>query len=311
LFSEHTVMSRIVILGNGAMGAAIAAGFLAHGADVILLGRDAARLAAAVPAVLRGTGAGAEARLRTALLDAWTDWDGVDLVIETVAEDLVLKQSLFRALDARVPSPIPIGSNSSSFGIGEIAAGLATRARMCNVHFLMPADVVPLVEVALGVGTLPAVGDAVCDLLRAHGKRPVLIRRDIPGLLAARLQHALMREAHALVEAGVVGPDDIDDAVRYGFGFRYAALGPMAQKEMSGWHTHVASARAVYPSLANDAAPPAWLTGMVETGRIGMASGAGLRTWSAQEAADFRARVDARLKAALGVLAVAPDDVGR
>lgn len=301
-------MSRIVIIGNGAMGAAIAAGFLAHGAEVALLGREAARVEAAIPAVLRLAGEGARERLRTGLIDEWRAWDGVDLVIETVAEDLALKQALFARLDRAVPAHIPVGTNSSGFGIGEVAAGLSTRARMCNVHFLMPADLVPLVEVALGEDSAPAVGDAVAALLRAHGKRPVLLKRDIPGLLAARLQHALMRECHALVEAGVATPQDIDDAVRFGFGFRYAAIGPMAQKEMSGWHTHLTSARAVYPTLANDAAPPSWLVRMVDQGRTGMAGGAGLRTWTPAQAAEARARYDARIRAALAVLDVAPDD---
>jgi 3-hydroxybutyryl-CoA dehydrogenase len=289
-FSDNGRMSRFVILGTGAMARAIASSLLAHGAHVIVLGRSLARAA----------GIGQQA----GEIATWSDWDGVDLVIETVAEDLILKRDLFASLDGRVPPPIPIGSNSSSFGISEIAAGLATAGRMCNVHYLMPADVVPLVEVALGERSDPALGERVCALLRLHGKRTVLIRRDVPGLLAARLQHALMREAHALVQAGVVSAEDIDDAVRYGFGFRYAAIGPMYQKELSGWDTHVASARAVYPSLANDASPPAWLTTMVEAGNGGMARGAGLRTWTPDEAARFRADYEARLKAALAVLAM-------
>ena len=106
---------------------------------------------------------------------------------------------------------------------------------MLNIHYSMPAHIVPMVEVALGARTELALRQKVCRLIEATGKKTTLIRKYIPGLLISRLQHALMREALSLIDQGIVTPEDIDAAVRYGFGFRYAALGPIAQKEMSGW----------------------------------------------------------------------------
>jgi 3-hydroxybutyryl-CoA dehydrogenase len=240
-------------------------------------------------------------------LNQWNDWDGVALVIETISEDLAAKRALFADLDHRVPPHIPIGSNSSGYGIDEMTEGLGTTERMLNVHYSMPAHIVPMVEVALGSRTSLPLAEGVCRLIQATGKKTTLIRQYIPGLLITRLQHALMREALSLVDRGLVTPQDIDDAVRFGFGFRFAALGPMAQKEMSGWDTHVASGASVYPSLSNISTPPACVADLVKQGRTGMKSGAGFEEWTPDEVAAFRQRYEARLQAAFAVLGVAPD----
>lgn len=301
----------LVIIGSGHMGAGIAAIFSAAGHPVVLLGRDVARLQARLPAI------GALAAtlqpvhppgpLLAADLNQWNDWDGVALVIETISEDLAAKRALFADLDHRVPPHIPIGSNSSGYGIDEMTEGLGTTERMLNVHYSMPAHIVPMVEVALGSRTSLPLAEGVCRLIQATGKKTTLIRQYIPGLLITRLQHALMREALSLVDRGLVTPQDIDDAVRFGFGFRFAALGPMAQKEMSGWDTHVASGASVYPSLSNISTPPACVADLVRQGRTGMKSGAGFEEWTPDEVAAFRQRYEARLQAAFAVLGVAPD----
>ena len=106
---------------------------------------------------------------------------------------------------------------------------------MFNMHYFMPAHIVPLVEVVLGQASDPSMAKKVCQLFEETGKKPVLVNQDIPGFLANRIQHALMREALALVNDGIATPEDVDTAVRYSFGFRYAAVGPMTQKEISGW----------------------------------------------------------------------------
>lgn len=303
--------NTIVIIGSGHMGAGIAAIFSAAGHPVVLLGRDMPRLQMRWPAIsaLAATLSAAQPTgpLVAADLNAWNDWDGVALVIETISEDLAAKRALFADLDRRVPPHIPIGSNSSGHGIDEMTEGLSTTDRMLNVHYSMPAHIVPMVEVALGSNTSLPLAEGVCRLIQATGKKTTLIRQYIPGLLITRLQHALMREALSLVDQGIVTPQDIDDAVRFGFGFRFAALGPMAQKEMSGWDTHVASGASVYPSLSNIDTPPACVADLVKQGRTGMKSGAGFAEWTPAAVAAFRQRYDERLQAAYAVLSVAPD----
>lgn len=303
--------NTIVVIGSGNMGAGIAAIFSAAGHPVVLLGRDVPRLQARLPAIGALTATlqpvGQHGPLMAADMTTWNDWQCVELVIETISEDLAAKRALFAELDRRVPPHIPIGSNSSGYGIDEMTEGLGSSDRMLNVHYSMPAHIVPMVEVALGSKTSLPLAEGVCQLLRATGKKTTLIRRYIPGLLITRLQHALMREALSLVDQGLVTPQDIDDAVRFGFGFRFAALGPMAQKEMSGWDTHVASGASVYPSLSNISTPPACVADLVKQGRTGMKSGAGFERWTPEEVAAFKRRYEKRLQAAFAVLSVAPD----
>ena len=305
-------MENIVIIGSGHMGAGIAAIFIAAGHDVVVLGRQLPAVEARLPAVraLAATlpSSGVTGQLSAGLVDHWNEWSGVGLVIETIPEQLAAKQALFAELDHRVPAHIPIGSNSSGYGIDQMAAGLQTTDRMLNVHYSMPAHIVPMVEVALGAHTRPPLAEAVCRLIEATGKKTTLIKKYIPGLLISRLQHALMREALSLVDQGIVTPQAIDDAVRFGFGFRYAAIGPMAQKEMSGWDTHVVSGAAVYPSLSNIDAPPACVTELVKQGRTGMNQGAGFERWTPEAVAEFKRKYELRLRAAFEVLGVAPDD---
>lgn len=312
--NTRTRPRTIVVIGSGHMGTGIAAVFSAAGHPVVLLGRQLPALQAKLPAIaalaasLQPAGRTEEAGpISAGDVQTWNAWDGVELVMETIGEELAAKRALFADLDQRVPPHIPIGSNSSGYGIDELSTGLATTRRMLNVHFSMPAHIVPMVEVALGSHTGLALAEAVCRCLQATGKKTTLIRQYIPGLLIVRLQHALMREALSLVDQGIVTPQDIDDAVRFGFGFRFAALGPMAQKEMSGWDTHVASGASVYPSLSNISTPPACVADRVQQGHTGMKSGTGFQTWTPEAAAAFKQRYEARLQAAFAVLAVAPD----
>lgn len=301
-------MEKIVVIGTGTMAAGIGAGFIDAGQDVVFLGRNAGKAEKALAdarKIAAGLAAGAERKPVSAsagLIDSWNDWPGVIWVIETIAEDFALKRQLFADLDVRVPAGIPIGSNSSGFPITRIAQGLATRSRMFNAHYFMPAHLVPLVEVALGEDSDPVLGEAVCELYRRAGKKPVLVRKDIPGFLANRIQHALMREALSLIDSGIASPADVDTAVRYSFGFRYAAAGPVLQKEISGWDSMARAAAEIYPSLSNAQVLADCVAGIIAAGKTGMKAGAGFMEWPAELAATERAAYEKRLKAAFDVL---------
>jgi 3-hydroxybutyryl-CoA dehydrogenase len=304
------IVETVVVIGTGTMAAGIGAGFINAGFEVVFLGRqiDKARqsLAAAHQLALGlADGSPHEPVAGVAgLIDRWNNWTGVVWVVETIAEDLGIKRQLFALLDARVPAGIPIGSNSSGFPVTRIAEGLATRRRMFNAHYFMPAHLVPLVEVALGVDSDPALGEAVCTLYRRAGKKPVLVRKDIPGFLANRIQHALMREALALIDSGIASPEDVDTAVRYSFGFRYAAAGPVLQKEISGWDSMAKAAAEIYPSLSNTHVLAECVSGIIAAGNTGMKAGEGFRPWSVEEIKVERAAYEKRLKAAFDVLSM-------
>ena len=306
-------MGKVVVIGSGTMGVGIAAGFLAYGTDTIILGRTQEKAENCFEAIRTcTTSINPEwQKLGVSLLAGsitdWNDWQDTVLVIETISERLDLKKEIFADLDRRVPSHIPIGSNSSGFPISDIAGDLKTAHRMLNTHYFMPAHIVPLVEIVLGKDSDPVLANQVCELYRANGKKPVLVKKDIPGFLANRIQHALMREALSLVEDGIATPEDIDTAVRYSFGFRYAAVGPMTQKEISGWEGMTLAAELIYPSLSNITAPPPCIINLVKNGKTGINKGEGFRSWSPEEATIMKRNYEERLKAAFAVLKVAPD----
>jgi 3-hydroxybutyryl-CoA dehydrogenase len=166
----------------------------------------------------------------------------------------------------------------------------------------MPAEVVPLVEIVMGEKTDIAFAEKACQIYKAIDKKPVLVKKDIPGFLANRIQHALMREALSLVQEGIATPEDIDDAVRYSFGFRYAAVGPMTQKEISGWDGMANAAKEIYPSLSNITTLPPKVVQLMSEGKTGMKAGEGFRTWSPEEIKKTSDSYSRRLKAAFDVL---------
>ncbi len=306
-------MKKVVVLGTGIMAVGIAAGFLASSHAVILLGRSKERAQSQKDEIHQLTKEMNAAWNPEAVplvfgaIEDWSDWSDVIWVLETIKEDMGLKQALFAQLDHRVPKHIPIGSNSSGFPISKIAANLATAKRMFNAHYFMPAHIVPLVEVVLGEFSDPVMGEQVCQIYRDAGKKPVLVRKDIPGFLANRIQHALMREALSLVDAGIATPDDVDTAVRYSFGFRYAAVGPMTQKEISGWEGMAGASVEIWPSLYNVKELQPVMANLIANGKYGMKSKEGFRTWSDEEMKEMRRKYSARLKGAFDVLQIEPD----
>jgi len=304
-------MKSVAVVGTGIMGAGIAAGFLAKSVPVIILGRSKEKADACLDkAISLAKKIGVDGDYATkdqadikkqqvvGVLEDYQGWNDCIWVIETIAENLALKQEIFKYLDRVVPPNIPIGSNSSGFPISKIAEGLNTANRMMGAHYFMPAEVVPLVEIVMGQQTEIQFAEKACDLYRSIDKKPVLVKKDIPGFLANRIQHALMREALSLVQEGIATPEDIDDAVRYSFGFRYAAVGPMTQKEISGWDGMANAAK----EISNITTLPPKVVQMLTEGKTGMKAGEGFRKWTPEEISQVSDSYSRRLKAAFDVL---------
>lgn len=226
---------------------------------------------------------------------------GTDAVVEAVPEKLPLKQAVFADLDRLVPPGVPIASNASGFRITDIAGDCATRNRMANLHFFLPAHLVPGVEVVRGEHTDQAVCDRLYDIMAACGRKPIRVAKDLPGFLANRIQHALMREAFACIDQGLASAEDVDAAVRYCFGFRYVAAGPITQKELAGLETQLAAGRTIYPSLCNSPDPSPTLEKLVAENRLGPKTGRGFRDWPEDVTARERARYERALLAALRI----------
>jgi 3-hydroxybutyryl-CoA dehydrogenase len=226
------------------------------------------------------------------------------LVIEAIAEDRAAKRSLFAALEALVADDCILATNTSSFPIGDIAKAVpeADRARVAGLHYFMPAHLVPLVEIVRSEFTADWVVDRLEGWMRDARKAPIRVNKDICGFIGNRLQAALIREALYLVESGVTTAQGIDDAVRFGFGFRFLACGPMKQKEFSGWDTNLAAGNVIYPTLCNNAKHGAMLHGMVAAGHIGMKTKQGFWEYTDEKIAAEKAAYEKKLRQAFELL---------
>lgn len=297
---------RIVIVGGGTMGADVAV-VCARGGNVVHVletqNQRAAQLPHYIQVRLEEQGYAHQAALitiNTAL--AYIDWHQVDLMIECLPEKLEIKQALFKDLEQRCLAHTILASNSSSFPISDIARGLMTQNRMIGLHFFMPAHLIPCVEVVCGEKTSRDIAAQLQNIMTRCGMVPVLVKKDLPGFLANRLQHALSREAFAMIDAGIASPEDVDRAVRFGFGFRYLAAGPVMQRDHAGIEIHAAAGASIYPSLNNSPEIAHCLKEKVEQGNLGMKTGSGFYEWTPEKIIAEKGRYDGLLKEGLRII---------
>ena len=302
------VQQRVAaIIGGGIMGGDIAIIFAAGGWKVHVMSpsqktRDA--LPGRATAGLRKLGA-AEANAGNittyAALDA-LPWKDIDLVVEAAVEDLPLKQKIFAQVEALARPDIPLTTNTSNFPIGEIGKSLKTRPRVAGLHFFMPAHLVPLVEIVSGAYTDAKVAEGLVALMKALHKAPIWVKKDVQGFVGNRIQHAMLREALYLINDGIVDAEDVDIAVRYGFGFRFIACGPILQKEMSGWDTNYLVAGALYPHLYGNKTPAPIVKALNDKGHLGMKTKRGFWEWDDAKIAKEKARIERCLQAGMEIL---------
>ena len=217
--------------------------------------------------------------------------EGAQFVFEAAPEKLGLKQLLFAELEAVVSPEAILASNSSAIPSTEIGRKLKHRERVVGTHFWNPPHLVPLVEVIQTQWTSAATIASTMELLRSVGWRPVHVRKDIPGFIGNRLQHALKREAMALVAAGVCDAETLDTVVKEGFGSRLAVLGPLEQSDLVGLDLTLDISEVLVQHLDRSDKPNPYLRKLVAEGKLGMKSGEGFRRWTPQQADEVRERL--------------------
>ena len=298
--------TKVVIVGGGTMGADVAA-VCARGGCAVQVVEPTTERRALLPDYFANTMAELGYEHRTHLLTVAgtleeVDWTDIDLVIECVPERLDIKRELFAKLEKYAKPEAVLASNSTSFPISEIASGLRTSARMIGLHFFMPAHLVPCVEVVYGEKTSLMVEEIISRLIPAFVMFQKKKKKDLPGFLANRLQHALSREAFAMVDEGICTPEDIDKAVRFGFGFRYIAAGPAMQRDHAGLEVHGAGGATIYPTLNNSPTIAKCLSDRIASGKFGMKTGEGFFTWTAETIKAERERYQDALRAGLKII---------
>lgn len=212
-------------------------------------------------------------------------------VFEAASENIELKQDLFAQFETLTEPACVLASNTSAIPLKVIGARMADRSRLVGAHFWNPPHLVPLVEVSqLGPENLAAV-EKVIKLLAEAGRHPVHVKRDVPGLIGNRLQHALKREAIALVADGICEAEVIDDVVKLGFGKRMSVLGPLEQSDLVGVGLTEAIHQVLLPDLDRTPHVQDYVVELVRRGKLGMDAGEGFRKWSPEEAAEVRRRL--------------------
>lgn len=295
---------RIAVIGAGLMGHGIAQVFAVAGHEVAITDPiEAARASVLdrVRANLRDLGQDEQAaeRIRVAR-DAAAAVADADFVVEAAIENLDAKRALFAEIEAHAPASAILASNTSVIPIGAIMRDISDGSRVLGTHWWNPPFLVPLVEVIGTDRTSPEVIERTMALHAAAGKTPVHVRRDVPGFVGNRLQHALWREAISLVENGICDAETVDTVVKASFGRRLAVLGPLENADLVGTDLTLAIHETVLPAIESRSGPSPYLSDLVASGRLGMKSGEGFRRWTPDEMAGLRARVVAHLKGALG-----------
>jgi 3-hydroxybutyryl-CoA dehydrogenase len=218
-----------------------------------------------------------------------------DHVTEAVPEKLELKQSIFADLVRLAPAAAILASNTSVIPIHRIAAGLETAERILGTHWWNPPGLIPLVEVIQSARTSLATVTATMALLTSVGKVPAHVTKDVPGFVANRLQHALWREAIAMVAEGVCDAATLDACVKNSFGLRLAVLGPLENADLVGLDLTLDIHKIIIPELDRLDRPNPYLEAQVAAGRLGFKSGMGFRAWSAVEMQALREKLAAHL----------------
>jgi len=229
-----------------------------------------------------------ELEARLSRIEFTTDLDSplvssADLVVEAVFEDMGVKRETFAKLEARCRPDTIFCTNTSVMSPSEISAELKYRARFVGTHFWNPGHLIPLVEVVKSDATSDETAETVMAVLKGVGKEPVLCKKDVPGFIANRMQHALWREAISIVENGIADAETVDKAVRYSFGLRLPQLAPLTNSDMVGteltWSIH----NYILPYLEDSHTPSPLLEKMREEGKLGFKSGEGFMKWTPEE----------------------------
>lgn len=274
------MLSKFVVCGSGMMGAAIAQ---------ILASIDGAQVT-----ILRSSNRGADPREKvrgnmkqlvekgvvtpeyvdeivSKISIAFEDSEVADgeLFIECVPEVMELKQDLFARLEKTVSEKAIFCTNTSVMSPTEISAKCEHKERICGTHFWNPAFLIPLVEVVKTEYTSDEVINTVMEVMKAAGKQPCLCKKDVPGFIANRMQHALWREAIAIVDEGIADAETVDLACKTSFGLRLPYLPPLVNSDMVGtqltWNIH----SYVLAHLADNHEPSPILKTMLDEGKLG------------------------------------------
>ena len=285
------MIKKIAIIGSGVMGSGIAQSFAVSGYFVTindikeeLLYHAQNRISENLSLLIEeGTLTDQEKQGALANITYSVDLEGAvrdaDFIIEAIPEVLELKLNLYQQMEEIIKPNAIVASNTSTFPISQLMEKASFADRMVITHFFNPGHLVPLVEIVQHDETKPEIVKTTMDLMRKIGKSPILLKKEIAGFIANRLQTALMREAFYLLKEGVADAEDIDTAITAGPGFRWAFTGPIEIADFGGLDTWQRVFDNVSPVLDQSKEAPDLIRDLVAKGKLGTKSGEGIFTY--------------------------------
>lgn len=205
---------------------------------------------------------------------------GAMLVIENVPEKIDIKADVYRSVDPLIGTDVIVASDTSGIPITKLQGFMSHPEQFVGMHWSNPPHIIPMIEVIAGEKTAPATVDFIVRTIRDLKLLPVVVKKDIPGFVENRVLYALLREVVALVEDGVIDPQDIDTCVSWGIGYKLGIVGPMALLDMAGLDIYELVSGFLNQELSTrkDVAP--FVSERTRAGRLGIKSAGGIYNYT-------------------------------
>ena len=294
-------METIAVYGSGTIGSCEATLIIGHGLPCVVIGHSERGLERCRKAIeqnwddLIAEGLATEKNKAAALKLLTITNDPVALagctfVFEAVAEGTEQKQEVYQAIEQYAAPNAVIASCTSSID-AEVLAKLTGRPEnLLIAHPFQPVHMLPLVEVVRHEKTADETVSRTLALLERLHRQVVVLNRSVPGFLVNRFAQALFRESIYLIEQGITTAADIDKAVKYAMGMRYASIGLLEYFDAVGYDLESTIASNVYPDLCDTKEIQSLVKEGLTSGMTGQAAGQGLYDWSQKDGDDFRRR---------------------
>lgn len=300
--SNNQLTDQIAVVGLGLLGQGIAACFLGHGFRVVGLEvsdeqqvKARKNIGVMMNELVELGGANAELRdewtARFTTTSSFDQLGGCSFVVESVTEDLAIKEQVMDAIEAVVGEQVVIASNTSAIPISQLQRARRHPGRFVGMHWASPAHATRFMEIIRGDKTTDQAVEATGAMARLLGKDPCPCARDMPGFIVNRIAYAMYREALNLLESGMADAETIDNAVRNGLGLWASLCGPLRWIDISGGPELYAKAMSrVLPTLSKSDTVPAPLQKLADEGARGTINGRGFYPYTAEEAKRWEER---------------------
>jgi len=296
----------IGIIGAGTMGAGIAQTFAERGYDVIWYNRSESGMERGMNLIhlnqdtLIKSGVLTRERADAALKKLRRTFDleelaDADFVSESIAEDINAKQEIFSRVDGICREDAILTTNTSALSVTAIAKAVSNRGRFAGMHWWNPPHIIPLVEVIKGDESSEETCMTVMDICRKLGKKPVFVRKDVPGFIGNRFQLALQREVMNILDMGIASPEDIDAVMKYGPGARWALYGPCEIADLAGLDVVNSVSDYLFKYLSNSQDVPGVLADKISKGELGTKTGKGFYQYTKDQVEKLMESRDRRL----------------